>query len=110
MGNTVIHVRFAPNGSVVDIGERPEMLSPQQWFNWLSLNIPATYRALAGGRGVFKVWAPGAADGDEARETFELKPGVCCTIGPEEPHEIRAAPDSDLSMTYLGVVAPERTK
>ncbi|WP_417711819.1 hypothetical protein [Roseibium aggregatum] len=55
MGNTVIHVRFAPNGSVVDIGERPEMLSPQQWFNWLSLNIPATYRALAGGRGVFKV-------------------------------------------------------
>ena len=73
---------------------------------------PSKYEIFltSGGRGVFKVWAPGAADGDEARETFELKPGVCCTIGPEEPHEIRAAPDSDLSMTYLGVVAPERTK
>ena len=59
---------------------------------------PSKYEIFltSGGRGVFKVWAPGAADGDEARETFELKPGVCCTIGPEEPHEIRAAPDSDL--------------
>lgn len=55
MENTVIHVRFAPNGSVVDIGERPDALSPQQWFNWLSLNVPAHYRALAGGRGVFNV-------------------------------------------------------
>ncbi|WP_425504198.1 hypothetical protein [Roseibium litorale] len=55
MDNTVIHVRFAPNGSVVEIGERPESLSPQQWFNWLSLNVPAQYRVLAGGRGVFTV-------------------------------------------------------
>lgn len=61
----------------------------------------------SGGRGVFKVWAPGAAETDEPRETFELKPGVCCTIGPEEPHMICTAEDCELSMTYLGVVAPE---
>lgn len=66
MENTVIHVRFAPNGSVVEIGERPEALSPQQWFNWLSLNIPAAYRALAGGRGVFKV---ASTDVDMLRKT-----------------------------------------
>ena len=59
------------------------------------------------GRGLFKVWAPGAAETDEPREVFELKPGVCCTIGPEEPHMICAAEDCELSMTYLGVVAPE---
>jgi len=53
--NKVIHVRFAPDGAVVEIGERPEALSPQQWFNWLSVNVPNDYRALAGGRGVFKV-------------------------------------------------------
>ena len=49
----------------------------------------------------------GAAEADEPREVFELKPGVCCTIGPEEPHMICAAEDCELTMTYLGVVAPE---
>nr|WP_103221469.1 hypothetical protein [Roseibium marinum] len=66
MESTVIHVRFAPNGTVVEIGERPEALSPQQWFNWLSLNVANHYRSLAGGRGVFKV---AASDIDMLRKT-----------------------------------------
>lgn len=70
---------------------------------------PSKYEIFltSGGRGVFKVWAPGAAETDEPLEIFELKPGVCCTVGPEEPHMICAAEDCELSMTYLGVVAPE---
>lgn len=53
--NTMIHVRFAPDGSVTEIGERPEALSAQQWFNWLSLNAADHYKALAGGRGYFRL-------------------------------------------------------
>ncbi|MEI2384414.1 hypothetical protein [Breoghania sp. JC706] len=55
METKVIHVRFANNGTVTDIGERPETLTPQQWFNWLSLTVPQHYRAYAGGRGAFTV-------------------------------------------------------
>lgn len=32
----LIHVRFAPNGAVVEIGERPAGTSAQEWFNRLS--------------------------------------------------------------------------
>jgi len=55
----IIHVRFAPNGSVVEIGERPEKLTPQEWFNDLSVKAANHYQALAGGRGVFRL--PAAA-------------------------------------------------
>lgn len=51
----IIHVRFAPDGSVTEISERPVCLSPQAWFDWLSLNAGVSYRALAGGRGVFRL-------------------------------------------------------
>jgi hypothetical protein len=52
----IIHVRFAPNGSVVEISERPAGLSPQQWFDWLSDKVGGTtYQALAGGRGLFRL-------------------------------------------------------
>jgi len=51
----VIHVRFAPDGSVAAIGEQPVSLSAQEWFNRLSLNARNAYRALAGGRGVFRI-------------------------------------------------------
>ncbi len=51
----IIHVRFAPNGEVTDIGERPEALAPQTWFNRLSLLAGGHYQALAGGRGVFRL-------------------------------------------------------
>ncbi len=51
----IIHVRFTPNGSVSEIGERPAERTPQQWFDFLSLNAGDHYQALAGGRGVFRL-------------------------------------------------------
>ncbi|MDR3463976.1 MAG: hypothetical protein P4L76_16840 [Beijerinckiaceae bacterium] len=51
----LVHVRFAPNGSVVEIGERPSSLNPQQWFNSLSERAGAHYQAYAGGRGLFRI-------------------------------------------------------
>ena len=51
----LIHVRFSPNGSVVEIGERPSLLSPQQWFNSLSEKAGDHYQAYAGGRGLFRI-------------------------------------------------------
>jgi hypothetical protein len=53
--NTLIHTRFAPNGTVVEISERPPALSPQDWFNYLSDKAGTAYQALAGGRGVFRL-------------------------------------------------------
>jgi hypothetical protein len=53
--NVIIHVRFAPNGTVVEIGERPAALNPQQWFDYLSEKIGAdAYQTFSGGRGVFR--------------------------------------------------------
>jgi hypothetical protein len=53
--NVLIHARFAPNGAVVEISERPAALSPQQWFNYLSDKAGNAYQALAGGRGIFRL-------------------------------------------------------
>ena len=53
--NVLIHARFAPNGAVVEVSERPAALSPQQWFNNLSDRAGNAYQALAGGRGVFRL-------------------------------------------------------
>jgi len=51
-----IHVRFANDGAVAEVSERPIPLSPQQWFNALSEAAPVdAYRALAGGRGIFRM-------------------------------------------------------
>jgi hypothetical protein len=52
---TVIHVRFAPDGSVAEIGERPADLTPQQWFDRLSYKHGMAFQPLAGGRGVYRV-------------------------------------------------------
>ncbi len=52
---TIIHVRFAPDGSVTEIGERPASLSAQQWFDKLSEKFGATFESLSGGRGVYRV-------------------------------------------------------
>ena len=52
--NVIVHARFAPNGTVVEISERPGGLTPQEWFNVLSEKTDA-YQALAGGRGVFRL-------------------------------------------------------
>ncbi|MDR3516820.1 MAG: hypothetical protein P4M00_13470 [Azospirillaceae bacterium] len=51
----LIHVRFAPNGAVVEIGERPPTISPQDWFNLLSRQAANHYQTFAGGRGTFRV-------------------------------------------------------
>jgi hypothetical protein len=51
----VIHVRFNPNGTVAEIGQRPAGATDQQWFNFLSRNTLNRYEAYAGGRGVFKL-------------------------------------------------------
>jgi hypothetical protein len=53
--NVIIHVRFAPNGTVVEISERPQGLSPQDWFNFLSDKVGMEYQPLSGGRGVFRL-------------------------------------------------------
>ncbi len=53
--NVIIHARFAPNGTVVEISERPAALSPQEWFNFLSDKAGTHYQTLSGGRGVFRL-------------------------------------------------------
>lgn len=53
--NVIIHVRFAPNAAVVEIGERPASLSPQDWFFRLCDKAGNAYQALSGGRGVFRL-------------------------------------------------------
>ncbi len=51
----VIHVRFAPNGTVSEIGERPAAEGAQEWFNRLSNHTRNGYQPLSGGRAVFRV-------------------------------------------------------
>lgn len=51
----LIHVRFAPDGQVSDIGECPAGLDPQAWYNALSVEAARHYQPLAGGRGVFRL-------------------------------------------------------
>jgi hypothetical protein len=51
---TIIHVRFAPDGTVTEIGERPEALSSQQWYDKLTGTFGTKFEALSGGRGVFR--------------------------------------------------------
>jgi hypothetical protein len=53
--SVLVHVRFAPNGSVVEISERPAALSPQEWFDGLCDKASDVYQPLAGGRGVFRL-------------------------------------------------------
>ena len=51
----LIHVRFYPDGSVSEIAERPAGLAPQQWFNKLTSAAGASFEALSGGRGIFRL-------------------------------------------------------
>lgn len=53
--DVVIHVLFAPDGTVREIGARPPTLDAQGWFNRLSTEAASHYRALSGGRGLFRV-------------------------------------------------------
>lgn len=51
----IIHARFAANGTIAEISERPQGLNPQEWFDFLSYRFADKYSALAGGRGVFRL-------------------------------------------------------
>jgi hypothetical protein len=51
----MIHVRFATNGTVMEIGERPAAMTSQQWFDLLSRSTTDCYESLSGGRGLFRV-------------------------------------------------------
>jgi hypothetical protein len=51
----LVHVRFTPNGLVTEIGERPEGVSAQAWFDRLSNGAFHSYQPLSGGRGVFRL-------------------------------------------------------
>lgn len=51
----MIHVRFAPNGTVSSIGERPTTLSEQDWFNLLVSSTTDSYETLSGGRALFRL-------------------------------------------------------
>jgi hypothetical protein len=53
--DVTIHVRFAPDGTVMEIGERPAALGPQAWFDRLSREAGPHYAALSGGRGTFRL-------------------------------------------------------
>ncbi len=55
MGDIVIHARYAEDGTIREIGERPEGLTGQQWFNFLCKQAPQTAQPLAGGRMVFRL-------------------------------------------------------
>ncbi len=51
----MIHVRFAPNGGVTEISERPASAGAQEWFDCMSRGTENCYEALSGGRGIFRV-------------------------------------------------------
>ncbi len=70
----MVHVRFSPDGSVAEIGERPAGASPQAWFDRLSGEAGARYQPLSGGRGLFRV-ARGEVDAlKAAAATSEVCP------------------------------------
>jgi hypothetical protein len=51
----MIHVRFAADGTVTQIGERPPATAAQDWYDRLSIKAGMSYQALSGGRGVFRL-------------------------------------------------------
>lgn len=51
----MIHLRFNPNGTISEIGERPSGVDAQTWFNYLSRHTHNCYQALSGGRGPFRL-------------------------------------------------------
>ena len=54
-GEVIIHVRFHPTGLVNTISQRPDHVSPQDWFDRLCRAAPSTYQPLSGGRGAFRI-------------------------------------------------------
>lgn len=56
--DVLIHVRFLPSAEIFTIDGRPHSLSPREWFNRLYMGVPEHYRALANGRGFFRIPRP----------------------------------------------------
>ena len=56
--NVMIHVRFAPNGTVIEISERPPALSPQDWFNTLAIRLAWSIRRFLAGAACFALHGP----------------------------------------------------
>ena len=73
----IIHARFSPDGTIVEISERPAALTPQDWFNFLSYNEGDHYQALSGGRGVFRVSRPRVGE-LESQALASAARGLCC--------------------------------
>ena len=65
--SVMIHVRFAPNGAVTEIAERPDAAPPQVWFDYLTEKVGESFQPLSGGRGVFRV---ARADVDSFKTAF----------------------------------------
>jgi len=57
----MIHVRFSPDGAVVEISQRPGTATPQGWFDYLTERVGESFQPLSGGRGIFRV-APAAVE------------------------------------------------
>lgn len=57
ISDIIVNVRFLPNGLVNTITQKPEHLSPQDWFDYLCKAVPLAYRPLSGGRGTFTIEA-----------------------------------------------------
>jgi hypothetical protein len=51
----VIHARYAPDGTCLEIGERPAALTPQAWYAYLYEHLGDTAQPLAGGRLIFRI-------------------------------------------------------
>ncbi|HYE37574.1 hypothetical protein [Methylocaldum sp.] len=51
----MIHLRFNPDGTVSEIGERPQGVKAHDWFKYLSQHTQNSYQALSGGRGLFRL-------------------------------------------------------
>jgi hypothetical protein len=52
---SVIHVRFFPDGTIAEIGERPSAVEAQKWFKYLVKHTQNSFQALSGGRGLFRL-------------------------------------------------------
>jgi hypothetical protein len=53
--DVLIHLRFNASGDVVTIDEQPQHLSVYEWYTRLCADAYNHYRALAGGRGFFRI-------------------------------------------------------
>jgi hypothetical protein len=50
-----VFVRFGPNAGVLDISDRPDGLTKEQWVKPLHTHAGDRYQSRAGGRGFFKI-------------------------------------------------------